>query len=66
MPPTNTAAIPADLVTDSGSGLDRYQAAAAEYQLKRVAKGAHLAEDTVGSGCAADRGTAIRNPGEEG
>ena len=46
--PGNEAAIPADLVTSSGSGLDPHiSPAAAEYQLRRVARARHLGEDRV-------------------
>lgn len=46
--PDNTAPIPVDLVTASGSGLDPdISPAAAEYQLSRVAESRHLAPAIV-------------------
>jgi potassium-transporting ATPase KdpC subunit len=46
--PTNTAPIPVDLVTSSGSGLDpEISVAAALYQAPRVAKTRGLSEDSV-------------------
>ena len=46
--PTNTAPIPVDLVTASGSGLDPHiSVAAANYQLQRVARARGLSAPTV-------------------
>ena len=53
--PGNTAAVPVDLITASGSGLDPHiSAAAAEYQLARVAKARNLAANDVRSLVAAN------------
>src|SRR5207302_6896590 len=48
--PGNTAPVPVDLVTASGSGLDPHVSiAAAEYQAARVAKARDLSADNVRS-----------------
>jgi len=47
--PGNTTAVPVDLVTASGSGLDPHiSPAAAEYQINRIAKARHLNSKQVG------------------
>jgi K+-transporting ATPase ATPase C chain len=46
--PGNTSPVPVDLVTTSGSGLDPHiSPAAAEYQVKRVARERKMSEDEV-------------------
>ena len=48
--PSNTAPIPADLVTASGSGVDpNISPAAAEYQVKRIAAARNMTEQEVES-----------------
>jgi K+-transporting ATPase ATPase C chain len=48
--PSNAGPIPVDLVTSSGSGLDPHiSLAAAEYQLRRVARYRSMSEDSVKS-----------------